>query len=160
MAASNPSPSPQLTTQKRRRLLWIVIAIALIVLIAAVGFLISTGALFGKTYFDFTSVNETLVYADSNQTNVISLPNLVGRWGPIGDSFIIDPYFSNNGTANYSITNIISNTTGFTVTNIFPPLPVQIPTSSASNVTIQVTFSIPKTSYTGSFNFTVYLTPY
>jgi len=78
---------------------------------------------------------------------------------PVGRTMNITEPFWNIASGNMSITSIMCNTSGFSLSQVVPQLPVHVPNSpdpSFGNVTLVLSFTVPAAQYNGQFEYIVY----
>jgi hypothetical protein len=165
------SPLPAVTEKsKKRKYLWLVITVILIAIIAVAVFMVfyGRGNSDNGTNITFTAFNEHLVIyphntADTQPVNY-NIP-LSGFNGPyaVGQQITIQiPYSYQGETGTENITRMECNTSGFSLANVSPELPVLLPNTrdNEAPITLTITFNTPSTPYTGPFDFTVYYDQY
>ena len=156
------TPSFELEPKKQRKskpLAIIGVILAVIIVVALLGvFLLRDNA----SYNSFSTFDEHLVIRDrtNNQTTTRTITlDYTGEWTKVNSTFWIEIPYHSTGMGTLKITNIVSNTTGFELTNVSPSLPATLPNTATieeGNVTLRMTFSTPTIKYSGTFDFTVF----
>jgi hypothetical protein len=164
-----PQQSP-IKEKSKRKYLWFLIAIILIVILAVAVYLVLFGGFNSAngTQITFTAFNEHLVIYPHNTDNTqpvnydIPLSSFEGAYA-VGQQITIQiPYSYQGETGTENITSIVCNTPDFSFASVSPELPVQLPNTrdNEAPITLTITFNTPSTPYTGSFDFTVYYDQY
>ena len=135
-----------------KKILFVALALIVIVIVAIVAV-----SLYNQST-DLTIVRVTIVLTLNEQTStqVVVQPNAEGKI-PVGDDFTISyPFYNSEGSGQMSLTNVESQTNGFTFVSSNPSLPVVAPSSGSTIVVLQ--FTTPTTAYSGPFDYTIYYT--
>jgi hypothetical protein len=116
-----------------------------------------------EEYSTATAFREHLVIRNMNDNStylqVMNLDTLVGKFAKVGSQFSIEIPDHNEGDGLLNIVNIACNTTGFSLLGVSPALPVTLPNTvsvESGNVTLRISFLVPKEQYVGPFDFTVF----
>jgi hypothetical protein len=150
-------PEPRPPRKRRIELLASLAVIVVFVILAGVWF---SGALV-PTY-DITEARQHTIVTvhDGNGTHVetyiVSLPYLAQKVKTAGDLELDVAFYANNGTQ--SINDFSSGTSGFAYMGTLQTLPFEIRNSTESTLTL--VFQTPHSSWSGSFDFTVYMDLY
>lgn len=155
---------------KKRKYLWLLIAVILIVIVIIAVFVRFYGgnSPADGTAITFTVFNEHLVIyphntADTQPDNYnVPLDGFNGPY-PVGQQITIQIPYSYQGEAGTeNLTRMTCDTPGFSLASVSPELPVLLPNTrdNEAPITLTITFNTPSTAYNGPFDFTVYYDQY
>jgi hypothetical protein len=154
---------PEQGERSRKKYAYISILITSIVAITLV-------VIFELGYYNLTSVRETWAvtthYPNGTTIATYNTWQHGGRSGAqlhFGRQLTIEETNSWSAGGPVTLKSVVCNTTGFSILNISPTLPLVVPQESEgvpSNFTVELTFNMPSAPYTGSLDYVFYFDYY